>query len=220
MSRTTIPLTAELYAYYHSIAVRDRDVLRRLREETAALPNAQMQISPEQGELLAFLVRLIGARRTLEVGVFTGYSSLSVALALPEDGRIVACDVSEEWTAIARRYWTEAKVAHKVDLRLGPAADTLASLLQAGEGGSYDFAFIDADKASYDTYYERSLALVRPGGLIAIDNVFRDGDVADPNEDDEGVRAIRALNQKIHSDERVDHSILPISDGMTLVRKR
>lgn len=220
MSRRTIPLTDELYDYMLAVSLREPDLLRRLREETARMPNPECQISPEQGQFMAFLVKLMDARRTLEVGVFTGYSSLVVALALPEDGEIVACDVSAEWTAVARRYWAEAGVADKIDLHLAPAVETLDWLLEQGQGETFDFAFIDAEKAEYDAYYERCLRLVRPGGLIAFDNVFRHGRVTDPEVTDPGTRAIRALNGKLHQDERVDLSMVPIGDGLTLVRKR
>ncbi len=194
--------------------------MRELREETAALPNHNMQIAPEQGQFMAFLVKLLGARRALEVGVFTGYSSLAVALALPEDGRVAACDVSEEFTAVARKYWQKAGVAHKIRLHLAPAAQTLARFLDEGRAGQYDFAFIDADKPNYDTYYEQCLQLIRPGGLIAIDNVLWDGKAADTAVTDPDTQAIRALNQKLRRDERVDLSLVPIGDGLTLLRKR
>jgi caffeoyl-CoA O-methyltransferase len=179
-----------------------------------------MQIGPEQGQLMGLLARLVGAKRCIEIGVFTGYSSLAVALALPEDGRILACDVSEEWTAIARRFWREAGVEHKIELKLQPATRTLEQLLAAGEAGRYDFAFIDADKPSYDTYYELLLQLLRPGGLIALDNTLWSGHVADPNNRDPNTVALRALNDKLHRDERVDLSLLPVGDGLTLARKR
>jgi caffeoyl-CoA O-methyltransferase len=179
-----------------------------------------MQISPEQGQFMRLLIQLIGAKKTLEVGVFTGYSSLSVALALPADGKIIACDVSEEFTAIARRYWQEARVAEKIDLRLAPALETLDELLATGQAKTFDFAFIDADKENYDAYYERSLQLIRPGGLIAIDNVLWSGRIADPHIQDESTQAIRALNQKLRNDERVTLSLIPIGDGLTLALKR
>ena len=220
MANRTLSMTDALYNYLLAVSSREPDVLRRLREETAALPNAGMQIGPEQGQFMALLIRLMGARKTLEVGVFTGYSSLAVALALPADGRIVACDVSEEWTAIARRYWAEAGVADKIALRLGPAVETLDALLAGGEANSFDFAFVDADKENYDRYYERALQLVRPGGLIAIDNVLSGGRVADPDAQGASVAAIRALNAKLHRDERVDLSLVPIGDGLTLALKR
>jgi len=220
MSRRTIQMTDTLYDYLHGVAVRDLDILKRLREETQQLPQGGMQISPEQGQLMAFLVKLIGAKRTLEVGTFTGYSSLCVAMALPEDGRLVACDISDEWTKVARRYWAEAGVASKIDLRLAPGADSLAAMIEAGETESFDFAFIDADKSKYDTYYELSLQLLRPGGMMALDNMLRGGAVADPTRQDEDTSAIRALNEKIHADARVDMCLVPIGDGLTLVRKR
>ncbi len=181
---------------------------------------AIMQISPEQGALMAMIVTLTGARRVLELGVFTGYSSLAMALAMPDDGRITACDRDEEWTGIARRYWQDAGVAHKIDLRLGPALDTLEALLAEGRAETYDFAFIDADKGNYDAYYEQSLKLVRPGGLIALDNTLQDGRVADASAQEGNVPVIRALNEKLHADSRIDLSMVPIGDGLTLARKR
>ena len=219
MSRTPIVVTEPVYEYLLSVGVREPEVLARLRVETARLEQANMQIGPDQGAFMRLLVELIGARRCLEVGVFTGYSSLSVALALPRDGTLTACDVSEEWTSIARRYWTEAGVADRVDLRLAPAVETLDALLADGRAGSYDFAFIDADKANYDAYYERSLALLRTGGLLVIDNVLWSGRVADPNDRDPDTEAIRALNARIHADDRVTLSMVPVADGLTLVRK-
>ncbi len=220
MTRRSLGLSESLYEYLLNVSLREPDVLRRLREETASLPMAGMQIAPEQGQFMALLMELIGARRTLEVGVFTGYSSLSVALALPDDGRIVACDVSEEWTSVARRYWAEAGVADKIELRLAPAVETLDGLIAAGEAGNFDFAFIDADKTNYAAYYERALTLLRPGGLIAVDNVLWSGKVADPAETDDDTNAIRAFNQKLHGDERVSLSLIPLADGLTLARKR
>jgi len=220
MSSRTLNVTDRLYDYLKTHTLRETEVQRRLRAETAKLPRAGMQISPEQGQFMALLIRLMGARKTLEIGVFTGYSTLCVALALPKGGRHVACDVSEEWTAIGQRYWQEAGVADKIDLRLAPAIATLDSLLADGEAGTFDFVFIDADKLGYDAYYERALQLARPGGLIAIDNVLWSGSVADPSDQDDDTRAIRALNDKIHHDERVDMSLLPIGDGLTLALKR
>ena len=220
MFNRTLSMTDALYDYLLAVSSREPEILRRLREETARLPNAGMQIGPEQGQFMALLVQLLGARRTLEVGVFTGYSSLAVALALPPSGRIVACDVSEEWTAIARRYWAEAGVAGKIELRLGPAVETLDALLADGQADGFDFAFIDADKENYDNYYERALRLVRPGGLIAIDNVLWSGHVADPEAQGESLAAIRALNAKLHGDERVTLSLVPIGDGLTLALRR
>ena len=220
MSNRSISLTDSLYEYLLSVSLREPQLLLDLREETAALPAAGMQISPEQGQFMALLVRLMGARRCLEVGVFTGYSSLVVALALPEDGRIVACDVSEKWTAIARNYWRAAGVDHKIDLRLAPAVATLDELIAQGESGTFDLAFIDADKASYLDYYERALALLRPGGLIMVDNTLWDGRVVDPEVSDADTVAIRHFNETVHADQRVDMSLLPIGDGLTLARKR
>ena len=220
MSRKTISMTDSLYDYLVSVAVREPDVLQRLRAETASMPGADMQISPDQGAFMQLLVELIGARRCLEVGVFTGYSSLAVALALPPDGTITACDVSEEWTSVARRYWHEAGVGERVDLRIGPALDTLDALLAEGRAAHYDFAFIDADKANYDGYYERALQLVRPGGLITIDNVLWSGAVADSENRDPDTETIRALNAKLHADPRITLALVPIADGLTLARRR
>ena len=220
MSKKTLGLDNQLYDYLLSVSVREPDILRQLREETARHPMSQMQIAPEQGQFMALLVQLIGATKTLEVGVFTGYSSLCVALALPPNGKIVACDVSEEYTAIARRYWKSAGVADKIDLRIAPALDTLDELLVAGQAGTFDFAFIDADKRNYEGYYERSLQLVRPGGLIAIDNVLWSGRVADSQVQDNQTNSIRIFNEKLYEDERVTLSLVPIADGLTLALKR
>jgi caffeoyl-CoA O-methyltransferase len=220
MTRRTEPLTDEVYDYLVDVSVREPDVLRRLREETAPMEMSAMQIGPEQGQFMALLVQLVGARSVLEIGTFTGYSALVVALALPGDGHIVACDVSEEWTSIARRYWAEAGVAHKIDLRLAPALDTLDGLLTGGHAGSFDFAFIDADKANLRAYYERALELVRVGGLIVIDNVLWSGRVADAGVTDEDTRAIRALNTALKDDARVSLSMIPVGDGLTLAMKR
>ncbi|MEH2075712.1 MAG: class I SAM-dependent methyltransferase [Nostoc sp.] len=220
MPKQSLGLDNQLYNYLLSVSLREPEILLKLRQETASHPRSTMQISPEQGQFMRLLVQLIGAKKTLEVGVFTGYSSLSVALALPEDGKIIAADVSEEFTAIARRYWQQAGVADKIDLRLAPGLETLDRLLATGEAETFDFAFIDADKENYDGYYERSLQLVRPGGLIAIDNVLWSGQVADPQNQDESTQAIRALNEKLHYDERVTLSLVPIADGLTLAIKR
>lgn len=220
MSRRTLPLDDRLHAYLLSVSLREPDVLRRLREETARHPQGEMQIAPEQGQFMGLLARLIGARKCLEVGVFTGYSALAVALALPFDGRLVACDVSEEFTSIGRRYWQEAGVDQLIRLELGPALGTLDALLADGEGGTFDFAFIDADKPNYGHYVERTLTLLRPGGLLAIDNVLWDGKVADPAVHDPDTDAIRALNEELLRDERIDLSLLPVGDGLTLARKR
>jgi len=208
------------YQYLVKTSVRETDVARRLREETQQLPMAQMQIGPDQGQFLQLLVQLIQAKKTLEVGVFTGYSALWVAAALPDEGKIVACDVSEEYTAVARRYWKEAGVDHKIDLRLRPALETLDELLAQGGASTFDFAFIDADKSNYDNYYERALQLIRTGGLIAVDNTIWSGRVANPNESDTDTVAIRKLNEKLHRDERVVLSMLTVGDGLTLAMKR
>lgn len=220
MLKKTIGLDSQLYDYLLSASLREPDVLKQLRQVTANHPSAGMQIAPEQGQFMALLIQMLGATKTLEIGVFTGYSSLSVALALPPTGKIVACDVSEEFTAIARQYWQMAGVADKIDLRLAPALVTLEQLLAAGQAETFDFAFIDADKQNYDSYYERSLQLVRPGGLIAIDNVLWSGRVADPQDRDQSTLTIRALNDKLLHDERVSLSLVPIGDGLTLALKR
>jgi predicted O-methyltransferase YrrM len=214
-------LTPEAVArYVLDEATRETPLQQRLRAETARLPNARMQISPDQGALLALLARLTGTRRALEVGTFTGYSALAVAAALPDDGRLIACDVSEEWTRVARRYWREAGLAAKIELRLGPAAETLAALLRDGQGGAFDFAFIDADKENSDRYYELCLRLLRPGGLIAVDNALWHGAVADPAVQDDETNAIRALNRKARDDDRVDACLATVGDGLLLARKR
>jgi predicted O-methyltransferase YrrM len=220
MTNKTIGISDELAKYVVEVGAREPDVLARLRAETAAMPNHRMQIAPEQGAFLALLVQLVGARRCLEVGTFTGYSSTAVALALPKDGRLLCCDVSEEWTSVARRYWDEAGVADKVELRVAPAAETLDQLLAAGEESTYDFAFVDADKAGYDGYYERLLRLVRPGGLIALDNTLWGGRVLEPDAEDEDTRAIQTLNAKLAGDERVSLSMVPMADGVTLALRR
>jgi predicted O-methyltransferase YrrM len=220
MSNRSITLTDSLYEYMNEVSLREPPLLLALREETAALTQRSMQISPEQGQFMALIARLIGARRCLEVGVFTGYSSLATALALPDDGRIVACDVSEEWTSVARRYWQQAGVTHKIELHLAPATGTLDALLMRGQAGTFDFAFIDADKENYDNYYERVVQLLRPGGLLALDNAFRDGDVVAPAQADVAARTTDALNRKIQTDQRVTPSLVPIGDGLMLARKR
>ena len=219
MANRSLGLPESLYTYMQAASLRETNLQQRLRDETARLPESSMQIAPEQGQFMALLVRLMQAKKTLEVGVFTGYSSLAVALALPPDGRLVACDISEEYTRVARRYWQDAGVAGKIDLRLGPAVASLDALLAAGAAGTFDFAFIDADKESYDAYYERTLKLVRRGGLIAIDNVFRGGRVTDPSVTDDATQAVRMLNAKLRTDERVYLSMVPIADGMTLALK-
>ena len=220
MSTRTLPLDDALYDYLLAASLREPPVLERLRAETSGMTDALMQISPEQGQFMALLIKLIGARRCLEVGTFTGYSSLAVALALPDDGRILACDIDEDFTAVARRYWHEAGVAEKIDLRLAPALDTLQAEIEAGAAGTYDFAFIDADKENYAGYFEACLTLLRRGGLMAVDNVLWSGKPAQPDADDELTEAIRAFNAQLHVDERVDISLLPLGDGLTLARKR
>jgi predicted O-methyltransferase YrrM len=220
MTKRSISLTDSLYDYLLAVSLREPEVLRRLRDETANLPESRMQIAPEQGQFMALLARLTGARRCIEVGVFTGYSSLAVALALPDDGRIVACDVSDEWTAVARRYWAAAGVAHRIDLRVAPALETLRALLADGDAGSYDFVFLDADKENYLRYYELALELLRPGGLIAADNTLWSGRVIDPANGEASTVALRQFNERLHRDERVDLSLVPIGDGLTLARKR
>ena len=220
MSNRSIGLDGPLYDYLLAASLREPPVLARLRAETAGHPRVNMQISPEQGQFMALLVRLTGATRCIEVGVFTGYSSLAVALALPPDGRIVACDVSPEYTAVARRYWEEAGGAARIDLRLAPALETLDALLADGGEGTYDFGFIDADKGGYADYYERVLRLLRPGGLVAVDNTLWDGRVAEEGNDEPDTLAIRAFNERLRDDGRVDLSLVPIGDGLTLARKR
>ncbi len=228
VKKSDTQMTAGLYDYILSVSLREPEVLRDLRQETARDANAIMQIPPEQGQFMALLVKMLGARKTLEIGTYTGYSTLSVALAMPHDSLTVACDINTEWTDVARRYWQAAGVADKIDLRIGPALETLNGLLGDGQGGTFDFAFIDADKTGYDAYYEGSLALLRPGGVIAIDNVFLFGSVVDPAALDDQLRtripaasiaAVRALNEKIKDDPRVEISMLPVADGLTLVRK-
>jgi len=220
MSNRSINLSDRLYDYMLANSLREPQVLADLRAETAALPEHGMQISPEQGQFMALLLRLMAARRVIEVGTFTGYSSTAMAMALPGDGRILCCDVSEKYTAIARKAWQKAGVADKISLKLAPALETLDGEIKAGRGGYYDFCFIDADKANYDGYYERALVLLRPGGLIAIDNVLWSGAVADPADHSEDTAAIRKLNAKLKDDRRVDLSLLPVGDGLTLAMKR
>ena len=219
MSRESISLSEPLQAYIRSVGMREDPDLAALRDATANHPWAGMQISPEQGQLMALLVRLLGARKTLEVGVFTGYSAMVVAKALGPKGKVVALDVSEEFTAIARRHWAKAGVADRIDLRLQPATDSLKALVAAGESNTFDFAFIDADKANYDAYYEYTLKLVRRGGLIAIDNVFWQVKVIDSSDQTVDTVAIRDINRKIHDDSRVEASMVPIGDGLTLALK-
>ena len=220
MSNRMTPLDDALYDYLSSVSLREPGVLRRLREETAKMPQHNMQIGPEQGQFMALLIELTGARKCLEVGTFTGYSALAVALALPDDGRLIACDISEEFTARAKPFWEEAGVAGKIELRIGPALDTLDALIEGGESGTFDFAFIDADKVNYLGYFQRALDLARPGGLICVDNVLWNGAVADPSRNDEDTEAIRAFNAALTNDPRFSLSMLPMGDGLTLARKR
>jgi caffeoyl-CoA O-methyltransferase len=220
VSLRSIGLDEKLYEYLLDVSLREPEVLRRLREETAERDNASMQIAPEQGQFMALVVRLIGAERTLEIGTFTGYSALAVALALPPHGRVTACELSEEYAAVARRWWAQAGVAERIDLRVGPADETLDRMLEDGLGRRYDFAFIDADKQGYVGYWERCLRLVRQGGLIMVDNVLWDGRVVDPGNTEESTRAIRAFNERVRGDDRVDLSLVPIGDGLTLARVR
>jgi predicted O-methyltransferase YrrM len=219
MARGHVGVPDDVYDYLVRFGVREPEILARLREETRRHPRGMMQVPREEGAFLALLAELVGARGYLEIGTFTGYSSLAVALALPPDGRIVCCDISHEFTSIARRYWAEAGVADKVDLRVGPAVDTLDALIADSEG-SFDMAFIDADKGSYLAYYERCLILVRPGGLILVDNTLWSGDVADPSKQEPDTVALRAFNDALHRDERIDLALLPVGDGLTLARKR
>jgi len=219
MSRIHTPITAELADYIREVTLREPEPLRRLREETEDHPKASMQTSPEQGQFLHLMARVTGARKTLEVGVFMGYSSTWVALALPTGGKVIACDLSDEYTARARRTWREAGVEDRIDLRMGPALETLDRLLAEGQAGSFDFAFIDADKGNYANYYERALALLRPGGLIAVDNVLWDGHVIDADDHDSDTEAIRAFNRKLHADARVALSMATMGDGLTLACK-
>jgi predicted O-methyltransferase YrrM len=209
-----------LWEYMRGVTLREPELLRRLREETAAYPNSSFQISAEQGQFMALLMHLIRARRTIEIGVYTGYSALAVALALPADGRIIACDINDEWTSVARRYWREAGVDRKIDLRLGPAVATLDHLIASGQGNQFDFVFIDADKTNYANYYERALVLLRPGGLVGVDNVLWYGRVIDASFDDPDTLAIRAFNAQLKNDDRVWLSMLPVRDGLTLACKK
>lgn len=220
MSRESIALTDELYRYLLYASLRENDIQRRLREETAKLPAASMQIAPEQGQLMGLLARLINARRAIEIGVFTGYSSLSLALAMPDDGRLIACDINPETTQTARRYWQEAGVEQKIELRLAPALQTLDALLADGQQESFDLVFIDADKRNYRQYYERALELLRPGGLVMLDNTLWSGKVADPSVQDETTVAIRELNTYLKNDDRIWLSLLPVGDGLSLAIKK
>ena len=220
MSPRTMDMSDALYDYMLQVSLREDEVMRRLREETQKRDDGRMQIAPEQGQFLALLAELIGARRCIEVGTFTGYSALAVARALPEDGELICCDVDEDYTAVGRRYWEEAGVAGKIDLRIAPASETLDALIAEGRTGVFDYMFIDADKDGYDGYFEQGLKLLRPGGLFAFDNVFWRGAVADPAKKNDNTRALRALNEKLGKDERISMAMVPIGDGVTLARKR
>lgn len=220
MSSDTLQLTPHLYEYLHSVSLREPEVLQQCREETAQHPRAAMQISPEQGQFMALLVKLLNVRKVIEIGVFTGYSSTAMALAMPEDGQIDGCDIDEGFTAIGRKYWKLAGIEKKINLHLAPALDSIQKFKEVGNSGTYDLAFVDADKANYIHYYEGCLELIRPGGLILVDNVLWDGYVADSSYDDPDTEGIRKLNLHLHQDERVDISMLPVGDGLTLARKR
>lgn len=220
MSDHAISMTEHLYDYLLQNSLREPSVLKELRKETHEYSAGRMQISPDQGQFMQLLIEMLGAKRTLDIGVFTGYSALSVALALPQNGQVIACDVNEEWTAIAKKYWEKAGVNEKIDLRLAPAEETLDQLIADGESGTFDFSFIDADKAGYPAYYEKSLTLLRQGGIVAIDNVLWSGKVADELINDNATSIIRALNKTLLNDERVTLSMLSIGDGLTLARKR
>lgn len=220
MSDLTLTLTPQVYDYLIDHSLREPKTLADLRDETHKLSDFRMQISPEQGQFMGLLMEILGAKKTLDIGTFTGYSALAVALALPRDGKVMAFDLSEEWTSIAKKFWQKAGMADKIELKLGPASESLNELIKRGENNTYDFAFIDADKANYDTYYEQALQLVRKGGIIAIDNVLWGGKVADASENDESTCCIRELNAKLLQDDRVTISMLPIGDGLTLARKR
>lgn len=220
MSDTTINLTPPLYQYLQNYSLHEPEILQELRMQTAPMHGARMQISPEQGQFMALLMTMLQAKKTLDIGTFTGYSALVVALALPENGKVIACDVDKNATEVAKKFWQKANAANKIDLRLAPAIDTLKDLIAKGEGDTFDFAFIDADKDNYSNYYELSLQLLRRGGLIAVDNVLWSGRVADPNNNDKTTVAIRKLNELIHQDNRVMMSMLPIGDGLTLAMKR
>ena len=220
MSNRTLAISESIYQYLCDHSLREDPILKELRDHTYDMEERAMQIAPEQGQFMQMLIKLIGAKNTIEVGVFTGYSSLAIALALPEDGRIVACDVNPQYTSVAEKFWVSAGVREKIDLRIGPARNTLSELISDGLTGTFDFAFIDADKVNYDHYYELCLQLVRPGGLITVDNVLWGGAVSNDGINDVDTNSIRALNDKLHQDERIDLSLVPIGDGLTLAMKR
>ena len=219
MSNRTLAISESIYQYLCDHSLREDPILKELRDHTYDMEERAMQIAPEQGQFMQMLIKLIGAKNTIEVGVFTGYSSLAIALALPEDGRIVACDVNPQYTSVAEKFWVSAGVREKIDLRIGPARDTLSELISDGLANTFDFAFIDADKVNYDHYYELCLELIRPGGLITVDNVLWGGATADDSINDTDTTSIRALNDKLHRDERIDLSLVPIGDGLTLAMK-
>jgi len=219
LSNRTLSIDDRVYDYLLSVSLKESDLLTQLREETAGIEFSEMQIAPEQGQFMALLVKLIGARRALEIGTFTGYSSVVIASALPEDGELVCCDDSEEWTSMARKYWQQAGLENRINFKLGDASKTLQAMVDEGREGTFDFIFIDADKQNYPLYYELSLKLVRAGGLIAVDNTLWSGDVADPGNDEPGTRAIRRFNEMLKQDERVEISLVTIGDGLTLVHK-
>ncbi|WP_330926127.1 O-methyltransferase [Candidatus Sororendozoicomonas aggregata] len=219
MSNTTLPMTENLSRYLITTGTRESSYLKQLREETRHLEDHNMQIAPEQGQFMAMLVQLTNAKAIIEIGVFTGYSSLAMAEVLPKEGHIIACDINEKTTAMAKTYWEKAGVSERIDLRLAPGLETLQQLLDAGRQQSFDLVFIDADKPSYDGYYEKALALLRPGGVILLDNMLWGGQVADDSIQDECAEALRQLNKKIHQDNRVDMVLLPLADGITMIRK-
>lgn len=220
MTQSTLFMPDELYQYYLDNSLREHPILTQLRVATAPMSTAKMQIAPEEGQLLALLVKLINAKKTIDIGVFTGYSALVVAMALPEEGQIIACDNNAEWTKIALKFWQEAGQAHKIKLKLAPATQTLEGLIKEGHANTFDFIFIDADKKSYELYYELSLSLLAPGGIIAVDNVFQSGRVADPSDVDQNTVAIRSFNAAVLQDDRIDFSMIPIADGLTVIWKR
>lgn len=219
MTRTTITMTEPLYQYYLDNSLQEDPILTALRQETAKMSAAKMQIAPEEGQFLAFIVDLLGAKKTLDIGVFTGYSSLVVAMALPDEGKVIACDINNEWTKVAKKYWQLANQEKKIELRIAPALETLESLIKNNESNTFDFVFIDADKKNYSGYYDYALQLLKPGGVIAVDNVLWGGAVIDPNDNDENTLAIREFNTKIYQDSRIKMTMLPIADGLSLIRK-
>ena len=220
MSTRTLNLNDQIYHYILDNSLRERPIQKALREETSKLTMARMQISPEQGQFMQLIAKLMNVKNVIEVGTFTGYSSLAVALALPEDGHLIACDINEEWTDMARRYWQQANVADNIDLQIAPALQTLNKLLGENKAGTFDLVFIDADKTGYDDYYEACLQLLRPAGLMMIDNTLWSGSVADEQNNEPDTVALRKLNSKIHQDQRVEMSLLPVGDGLTLVMKK